>query len=320
MFYLKIFIIFELCSFFAALNISAADEKAIPIANIDGGISTIAGGCVSVITGDYLEHSRDLVIPGPEPLIFERFYASSDYETGSLYMGWRHNHDSSIALNGDVDRKNTSFAYYTEASGRSAKFANEEDHVLTLKSGRTSRGLTNCGMGSISARTNLANTRIRYHRKSDLVEVHSGSGAKSQFKFSDNVQKHYLKSEKRINGLMTGYTYHHHDKSMLERITLSNSSGLREYSSIHIADSPRLELSGNPKIEIQASDGRKVTYWLQKFKPTKKDKERGINSRYHIVDVYSQDAPRQFYEYATKSDLDSEHIIRSSKPRTLSRN
>ena len=70
----------------------------LPFTDVEKGLPTIVAGCVNVISGDYLEQSTDIQIPGPIPLSYERFYSSADYCTRSLFCGWRHNHDCNIRV------------------------------------------------------------------------------------------------------------------------------------------------------------------------------------------------------------------------------
>lgn len=44
---------------------------------------------VNVISGSYCEAATDLVITGPDPLILQRFYHTTDYITGTQTGGWR---------------------------------------------------------------------------------------------------------------------------------------------------------------------------------------------------------------------------------------
>lgn len=43
------------------------EDKMLPIADVDGGVSSMVAGCVNAITGDYMEMETDLVVAGPEP-------------------------------------------------------------------------------------------------------------------------------------------------------------------------------------------------------------------------------------------------------------
>ena len=111
--------------------------------------------CVNAITGDFVYSTVDMVIPGPEPLIFERTYFSS-LSAGSLCHGWRHNHTNSISFtpfpDSDADFKPTGeetlYTTYMEPSGRGLEFKKEHydrKHRVTLTANDQTKmlGLTN---------------------------------------------------------------------------------------------------------------------------------------------------------------------------------
>lgn len=279
-----------------------ADDKAIPTANIDGGVSTIVGGCVSAITGDYLEAAVDLNVAGPEPLVFERFYASSDYTTTSLYTGWKHNYDSYIKLND----QNKYQAIYLENSGRSARYHKQISGRLNLDAKTSFKGLTNCGNGPISSHTNARNIGINIHGRKDPIQVFTGDGTKREFLRNKTNHTHLLQKETRPNGLHTFYSYRN-EKQIVDQVSLGKDSNI--FSWIKIVDVPSDDESHpNPTVEISASDGTKVTYKLQKF-------QKGIvRDLYRITEVQRSHAPNQTYEYETREGSTVGRIVKRSNP------
>jgi len=67
-----------------------------PLANLEGEPSATVHNCVNVLTGDFFDIQTDVVLPGPEPLVLERFYCSSDHRNGLLFNGWSHNLGGSL--------------------------------------------------------------------------------------------------------------------------------------------------------------------------------------------------------------------------------
>ena len=61
----------------------------LPLTDTDGGNAVLVHNAVNVISGDYIETANDLILMGPEPLIFQRLYSSSDYRAVMLYDGCR---------------------------------------------------------------------------------------------------------------------------------------------------------------------------------------------------------------------------------------
>ncbi|WP_059360004.1 DUF6531 domain-containing protein [Parachlamydia acanthamoebae] len=64
----------------------------ISFANLLGLPSGIVAGMVNVVTGDFVQHDMDFVIPSSTPLTLERTYSSSFGKHGTLSFGWNFNH------------------------------------------------------------------------------------------------------------------------------------------------------------------------------------------------------------------------------------
>ena len=60
------------------------NQTPLSLASLEGEPSSIAHGCVSAITGDYVENQADLYIPGVEPILIQRSYSSASYTDRSL--------------------------------------------------------------------------------------------------------------------------------------------------------------------------------------------------------------------------------------------
>ncbi len=260
-------------------------ENSLPFSDVERGLPTLAGNCVNVITGDYVESGLDLYIQSPNPISFERFYSSSDYDTHSLFWGWRHNHDSSIIRKKEM-------ACYIERSGRTAIYKNGS--FCKEKSGQ---GFTNCGFGEISARNNLKNIAL-IQRKSGLQAI-SGSGTIRDF--SSVEQQNLLTKEVLPNGNQT--LYYRDDEGSLTRIVSTDRD-----SKTHC----EIELKKlDDQLILNSSDGRKITYHLKKFRKSAHREKPFV----HITEVVPSDAPTIKYEYAMLSHhVNNEHICKRSLP------
>ena len=312
--YMKHWIVF-LLSWLTVTSALRAEEgeynKGIPIANIDGGADSLVAGCVNVITGDYLTSEQDIVLAGPEPLVFQRLYASSDYATDLLYDGWRHNHDSSVNM---APVKSHYRAFYTEKSGRRGFYRGKSEHHQAQLFFQSINGFSNSG-SNYSAKTHPKNNVIQFHTKNNkTLEVITGGGIQRTFeRFSvEKGENHYhLKTEAKPNGNRLHYFYDKHDQ--LIQVAAANAADSR-FSWVKLEYPPKDDFKENPLFVLTASDGRKVTYHLQKFQRTKKEKRKRIDSRYHIVEVKSNHAPLVQYNYIYKKGLHNELLSHKKLP------
>lgn len=308
--------IFSCCLLFAFL-LYAEEEQQKPL-NIEEGVSAIINGCVNAISGDYMQSSNDLVVVGPEPLVFERFYTSSDYQTRSLYSGWRHNHDSFIIARGipGIDNVQNFTADYIETSGRCATYhGKKEHHLKAIMCSACNKSLTNCGLGLISGRTNPKNTVLSYNTKEQRISVTNGSGSKVKFKRGKDAGRVYaLQQERKPNSHLLKYEYCDKRYDIFSQVTATDSNDKLTYGWIKIVDKDSKDFKKNPGFEVHASDGRKVVYRLKKFSCAQREKEKGLKGHFYISDVERTDAPKVHYDYARKPGSHKARIIAKVLP------
>ncbi len=100
---------------YEGVDISQAEDllasATAPLANLEGEPSATVHGCVNALTGDFYEAQVDLVLPGSDPFILERFYCNSDHQNGLLYHGWNHN------LGGSLSERHSSRHHYGVTKG-----------------------------------------------------------------------------------------------------------------------------------------------------------------------------------------------------------
>jgi hypothetical protein len=81
-FRLLIFLITGFCYF----QVNAAESmSASLLCSTASDPDAIVDKCVNAINGDYCEVVADLVIPGPDPLILQRFHNSKPYVDGASF-------------------------------------------------------------------------------------------------------------------------------------------------------------------------------------------------------------------------------------------
>jgi hypothetical protein len=212
-FYLIFIIFFTFNTYSDAVE---TDAKPIPLADTESASSALVSNCVNVITGDYVESSNDLVLFGPEPLVFERFYSSSDYKTKSFFDGWRHNLDSYVKIYNmpPCEHRGAHLRFlYLDTSGRTTFHSGYtmSDHIVRARIDMKldSHGLTNYGGGVISGRTNPKNVEVIFHEKSGMVDATTAEGGYRQFTCQRGFwgETFHLIHEKKTNGHQIIYDY-----------------------------------------------------------------------------------------------------------------
>lgn len=288
-----------------------ADEKAadfIPHAVTEMGVSAMVQNCVNAITGDFVDQGTDLVLEGPEPLSFERFFVSSARHLSGLYAGWKHNHQSwietasgKITFKRDGDKHHALIAKYMDKSGRGTFYSKREGRVqdLDFNLSASGKGYTNCAEGIISARTNLKNTTIGY--QNGEVEYKAANGYRYTFEREKNIKHQHvysLSKEQKPNGHLIHYKY---DKeTRLTEAKLTDVTGQKVYSSFTLNHLPMKNLKDDKRLhcDLIGSDGRSIRYVLERIHP--KDDDGKDNKKidfYCVTEVQRPYAPTEKYTY-----------------------
>jgi len=312
---------FWFLSMLLALDVRSEEQNPdLPMVNTELGLSLVVNNCVNVISGDYVQASMDLVVAGPEPLAFERTYASSDYASRSLYNGWRHSFDSRIVLTDMCPLDNSFKANYTDFQGRTFAVWSRwikpqvgKPLPITCKS----NGYTNCGSGIISGRTNPHNMILtHYEAKKNKMEVTHPSGSRLEF---DRVYENlfHLSEEKRSNNhkLLLSYKYEF-DKDfdchidLVKEVTLRGNHTDYSWIKLNYQKNKHLKHENLRNLQVQGSNGQEITYKLQKFHGHKDP--AGKRTRYYISEVDRSYAPKEEFQYADRSGDPGQAIIKKS--------
>lgn len=289
--------------------------------NQEVSVSALVDGCVNAITGDFIDSSNDLVIVGPEPLVFERFHASSDYTANNFLSSWRHTHDAWI-YSKETEENSKTLSYkmtFVEGSGRVGTYSGsakrEKSHQKFPKHAYATLslpdyGFTNCGSGVIGAKTNPKNNVAVYDLKNKDIKVKMSSGSELHFKRNKENRVFDLVKEKKPNTRKKLYTY---DKEhYLESISLMDKAMQHTFGKITFSKSK--DKYGNRMLKLNASDGQEVIYQIEKGDNTESDKEQGIKKRFLLKSVIRQGLETDRYEYTERRGTGGTLITQHIKP------
>lgn len=317
---------------FSALVFSDENtQKTIATSNIDATISATVNGCVNAITGDYLESSNDLIIPGPEPLIFERFYCSSDHNSVCLQNGWRHNHNSiifsSLSECNNHAHDGVFSAQFLEKSGRAASYQCKYPKTHAAKQLRATidwkkggKGLTNCGSGIISGQTNPKNTILNYNVAHGIIDAADGAG--NSYHFHERLCASHIKElmfEQKLNGCRFVYTYDDSEGRILDpenrltKIALTNKNNTTTFGWIKITGNSFSHLKKHHCFEVEGSNHQKVVYKVGKTQ-SKRDKRMGQDYYFYIEEVHSSHSPWRKYKYTKRVNDRGQQISQKEEP------
>ena len=217
------------------------------LAAFGGEPSSIIGGCVSAISGDYFFSDDTLIVKGYEPIHLQNRYISRSGKKPDAGWGFFENH---LIAQLQVMKSPMGKIYYLALPDKSGvKLVYTDNLMSQSKKERlqfnllgTSGGLTNCSKGEISARLNLKNNVV-YRDSNDLkqiiVEGADGSKrcyrCKESLKFEQSLKEYkvdqktvsfYLSWESLPNGNCIQYEYAQiHRKWLLESITTKSNDG-----------------------------------------------------------------------------------------------
>ena len=174
--------------------------------------SSVVAGCVNTLSGDFFESQVDLITPGPEPLVVQRSWNSSERK-------WHFGHQPRLHV-GQSTSGRSFVAAYMDDNGSGMQFRTRiKDFINTLKvpSQAFEKGITNCGSGEISGQTNWKNAAVYYVKKKDKRRYIFKHGSHIQRVFKRYKKegkkegvtfgKFHLVEEHHPNGNILKYTY-----------------------------------------------------------------------------------------------------------------
>ena len=177
------------------LHVSAAESmSASLLCSTASDPDAIVEKCVNVINGDYCEVVSDLIVPGPDPLIVQRFHNSKNYVTGQGYGGWRIFPQMLLVLGKDPLKKECkiggerfewTYAFAGEKSGSILTYSGwkrvdgDTKDPLKINAQKDAMGLVNTYAEEINGQTNHLNNRLSVQGDSCFLVL--GDGAKLLF-------------------------------------------------------------------------------------------------------------------------------------------
>ncbi len=306
----------------------AAPAQFLSHSEVDSDPSAVVAGCVNAITGTYSDSTVDIVIPGPEPIVFQMFYCSSDWNGGTLCDSWTFNHAKHAEMN-HAGGRNT-FVVAEDTGGslaylggkvRREKAYGQHWYLIPKKQDNATqysvsdRGLTNTGSAEISGRTNLQNQTLSYIHPKRQMYVTLCNGAVRTYVPSYPVDDwtclpipFILGSEQVPSGNKRFYEYSYLKETHNHRITLiksTNHNSTTLYGTLTLNYDGCNVSSDIHTIKMEASDGRQVHYTFKYFNTCNK---------WYLIHANRPNAPPVAYDYLLHPRFQAARVSRKSSP------
>lgn len=306
----------------AASGVCAGDVDEQPgISDLDQEPSTIVAGHVNVISGDFVDSEVDIVIPGPHPFTFERYYSSSNETDSDFGKGWSTNLGGTLEFHRSTSRGNHGKEIeYTvnlnNNSGQSCQFIIDtyvpkhkeaQSRKFRIVDNYFNKSITNTSKGVIGAQTNIKNINlnVREHKlKKYPHEYHVtlpdgvlDTYTRNQGTNNDRDQTYHLTQQKNPDYTQFSFDYAT-DFKKIRRAKLHNWNGT-ELGALTLLHG---RIPQECKNVLKACDGREIVYISYPI---------GEKKHYKLSSIKRNDAPD--IEYKWKVLHKSEHNARLIK-------
>jgi len=287
-------------------------QAEVPLAVLTGEPSAFVNQSVNAISGQYYDSQVDVVLPGVDPLTFQRFYVSSYYNLGGLCNGWNINNFGQVLFL-PVDRAAQKYRTivwdhgggYARYEGRYSG-SKSKPSSLTISTDDLKKGITNSCSLSLSGSTNLKNNRISFTENGKELSLTLGNGTVRSYKQREFKLDHLdLVSEKLPSGNQIFYEYAFGALKdyRIGKVRLVNKQG-KELSSLSMF------YQKDGQVDVCSHDNRTISYFFQKSKS---------GGRSFLNKVVRPDAPLETYEYSDVSGdvngkISFEKMIRKNRP------
>lgn len=309
--------------FFVPVYSNLVPELIVPssLATTNGLTSSVVNGCVSVISGDYVENYADIVIPGVEPILITRSYCSGDNSQGVYLRSWRMGYPTLLSYeDNDCDIPNNRIklkAHVAEEFGGTLSYENvfitkKEPAVMTLPL-KLRKGLTNCAGGEVSAKTNPKQTvailtRVPKKRSDEwlrlqYINVKNGANDFRTYKHVVvNTNTFLLDTNKKANGCLLDFSYGFN--YFIKRISSKDRSG-KETGWVEY----QWPLGLEQYITAKASNGRNYQFnFVTKTMYFDKNGTPSKQALSYLTNVEGTDAPYEKFFYSKKAKDHFLHI------------
>lgn len=306
-----VFFLVLLSSLFLDAN-ENENVKTISNALAYGDSSGIVSGHVNVITGDFIDSSQDLFVPGPSPLSIDRFHATSTFHhcTSSLHGGFL-NLDARGNLETDIGKGRKvkeCRLFLISPQGAEHLFIGTRKDInqsieAPLESEMLETGFTNSTSGYLSGQTNIKNDIFRYHDSGRNFDILNGNGTKTHYDVISAYGFHAPTTVTYPNGNKYHISYRSKEeignarKSIaISKMTATNCDESKVYGSI----SCRYEIPDKNYMHFIAkgSNGQEVKYVLRQYPGLK-----------HKYTVHQKEKTKKTFEKQCV-----EQVISSNKP------
>lgn len=241
---------------------SSVEEPNLALVTLEAPMASMVAGCVSAISGSFVDSHIGLVVPGAIPLTVQCTYCSSEKK-------WTFQHKPKLraSLSGGGNHINI---HYIDDQGSGIPFCGSSSKDATsfiIPYPVFDKGVTNCGSGELSGRTNLKNNNVHFVRdEKDEHEKYylfrTGSHRERLFSYLEGGERHrkgaplgkfLLKEETLPNGNKIKYNYN----SMDQLAKISAEGGEKAFGSLQVESGS--SLPNNWKTSWKATSGN-VSY------------------------------------------------------------
>lgn len=268
------------------------------LTSIDSEPSAMVGGCINVISGEFIDYEKDMSIPAPKGFGIERALINNNphpyIRVAQEPPRWSFNHESTVLLKENVyagDPEHHYLADYEGPLGDTLYFnlhkKKHKEHVISgFRESMLKYGFTNAARGVIGAQTNIRNNLLRWNVKSETCELHTSNGSILLF---EGYHTCPIKREIRPDWLQSTYDS---DRRLTKRNLLNASGTLLASYSVEYTDSDH-----HHPIEVyKALDGRKTVYSYEDMK-VKGHRDTHRKKGHALRTVIRDDAPSVCYAY-----------------------
>ena len=242
-----------------------------PLMDLAAAPSSIVGGVVNAITGNYFEGECDLIIPGTQPLVVQRYFTSGGPKSKEGNE-WHFNIPGKIEI---FESEKSRYALLKE-HGASFLFKGAlKEHTVALELvGKIFHyGVTNCTSRRLSSRHNLRNKKVNFSKNSKRCDLMT----EGQVVFySSQKGDQYVPTEARFpNGCSLKYK---RKKDNISRVTAfgGDDTFFSEISFLYSKGSSNI-------LSAESFDGRQVFYNYEKGQIKSVIKESGPNVEYEYA-------------------------------------
>ncbi|CAF23463.1 RHS repeat-associated core domain-containing protein [Candidatus Protochlamydia amoebophila] len=298
-------IIYILLNFILCLQtLTANNNDSIPaiesVATTEGLPSSLVGGMVCAISGQLVDQSVDVVVPGPEPLIFSRSYCSLSTQERFGISWWSNHRDMLYYSHGVYQQKEVNYCQLFSTSGSTLTYY----HSLILDGDKKKcqfkmirpKGLTNGAGNEISGRTNVNNYQVTTYPDDEQFSVKTGAGVVKhiqRYKTPLGDINYLQSSETKPNGIRLEYVHSKDVFGRLHIIKCLNAKTQRIFSTI------RFDQVGK-RLHLQTSDNQVVKYSFTR----QTVKNYSNDTILYVKDVEKPRFPHESYEYVKRDSSD----------------